>query len=90
MTFKINPRTELIIYTYSLKQMRQLKRYGNVEYTSKRMRYAVMYVDLAEAEAVTEKLKSLRFVKRVISSPRQDVRETFGDTTGDALLEVDE
>lgn len=66
MAFEIQPRQSLIVYTYSLKQTRQLKRYGTVMYVSKKMRYVVLYVDQADVASLTDQLNHLRFVKRVV------------------------
>ena len=77
MAFTMQERRSLIVYTYSLKQTRQLKRYGTVMYVSKKMRYVVLYVNQADVEKLTAQLKELRFVKRVVPSMRPDIKETF-------------
>ncbi|WP_367294810.1 YlbG family protein [Levilactobacillus yonginensis] len=77
MTFEIQPRQSLIVYTYSLKQTRQLKRYGTVMYVSKKMRYVVLYVDQKDVTSLTEQLNKLRFVKRVVASARPEITESF-------------
>ncbi|GEO66191.1 YlbG family protein [Levilactobacillus spicheri] len=77
MALTIQPRQSLIVYTYSLKQTRQLKRYGTVMYVSKKMRYVVLYVNQGDVEQLTEQLKQLRFVKRVVPSMRPAINETF-------------
>lgn len=78
LAFEIQPRQSLIVYTYSLKQTRQLKRYGTVMYVSKKMRYVVLYVDRSEIADLTQQLQHLRFVKRVVPSMRPQITETFG------------
>lgn len=77
MAFEIQPRQSLIVYTYSLKQTRQLKRYGTVMYVSKKMRYVVLYVNQEQVAALTDQLSHLRFVKRVVASHRPEISETF-------------
>ena len=77
MAFEIQARRSLIVYTYSLKQTRQLKRYGTVMYVSKKMRYVVLYVNQADVEKLTQQLQQLRFVKRVVPSMRPQISETF-------------
>lgn len=81
MAFEIQPRQSLIVYTYSLKQTRQLKRYGTVMYVSKKMRYVVLYVNQDEIDELTKKLQRLRFVKRVVPSMRPKIKETFNGVT---------
>ncbi|NLR09284.1 MULTISPECIES: YlbG family protein [Lactobacillaceae] len=77
MAFEIQARQSLVVYTYSLKQTRQLKRYGTVMYVSKKMRYVVLYVNREDVPALTEQLNHLRFVKRVVASQRPAINETF-------------
>lgn len=77
MVFEIQARQSLIVYTYSLKQTRQLKRYGTVMYVSKKMRYVVLYVNREDVTSLTEQLSKLRFVKRVVASARPEISETF-------------
>lgn len=74
----IQERTNLVVYVSSLRQVRQLKRYGHLEYVSKRMRYATLYVNAEDAQTTIERLKQLRFVKRVIESPKQSLLSLLG------------
>lgn len=71
-------RTSLVVYVASLRQVRQLKRYGHLVYVSKRMRYAVLYVNVETAKATINKLKQLRFVKRIIESPHTQLMDLLG------------
>ncbi|WP_125579724.1 YlbG family protein [Levilactobacillus cerevisiae] len=77
MAFDMQARQSLVVYTYSLKQTRQLKRYGTVMYVSKKMRYVVLYVNQEDVASLTDQLGKLRFVKRVVASARPDISETF-------------
>lgn len=74
----IQARTSLVVYVASLRQVRQLKRFGHLEYVSKRMRYAVLYVNQDESQEIISKLKQLRFVKRIIESPHDTLMELLG------------
>ncbi|GAW99408.1 YlbG family protein [Secundilactobacillus mixtipabuli] len=74
----IQPRTSLVVYVSSLRQVRQLKRYGHLEYVSKRMRYAIIYVNEDAAKETIGRLKQLRFVKRIIESPRNELMDLLG------------
>ncbi|WP_155430625.1 DUF2129 domain-containing protein [Secundilactobacillus folii] len=74
----IQARTSLVVYVASLRQVRQLKRFGHLEYVSKRMRYAVLYVNQDESQEIIGKLKQLRFVKRIIESPHDTLMELLG------------
>ena len=63
MDFKVEQREELIVYTYNLKQMRQLKRFGEITYISKRMRYAVIFV---HQEKIAETKKQLKQLSKIL------------------------
>ncbi len=45
-------RQGIIVWLYSLKHSKQLRKYGNVHYVSKRLKYAVLYCNMEEAEGV--------------------------------------
>ena len=71
MMFELQARTSLVVYVSSLRQVRQLKRYGHVDYVSKRMRYAVIYMNDELVEETVSRLKQLKFVRRIVRSPRR-------------------
>lgn len=75
---EIQSRTSLVVYVSSLRQVRQLKRYGHLEYVSKRMRYAIIYVNEDQAKETIGRLKQLHFVKRIIESPRNELMDLLG------------
>lgn len=89
MAFSVQPRRSLIVYTYSLKQTRQLKRYGTVMYVSKKMRYVVLYIDQQDVTSLTDQLEQLRFVKRVVPSMRPQISETFGNVGEELTVTTD-
>lgn len=61
-------RLGLVVYLHSLRQLKTLRQYGTVYYFSKKMRYAVMYVDESTADESIAKLENLNFVKEVVKS----------------------
>lgn len=79
MEFNMMEQSELIIWLYTSKHIRQLKKYGHVIYTSYKMRYCVIYVDKQEKEFIKEKIERLNFVKKVEESYRDDIDMTFKD-----------
>lgn len=79
MEFTIKPRRALIVYMHSMKQVRQLKRYGIVAYQSRKAHYVVLYLDEAQVAATTAKINKLNFVRRVEPSYRPDVAMNFGE-----------
>ncbi|WP_241559479.1 YlbG family protein [Lacticaseibacillus hulanensis] len=75
---EIQPRQELVVWVHSLRQVRQLRRYGSVLYTSRRMKYVLIYVDAEEVDDVTEKISRLRFVRSVEPSHRNELDPEAG------------
>lgn len=77
-----NERGSLIIYLKSNKYVNKLKHYGYLQYVSRRMHYAILYVDKAKAESLKTKIEKEHFVKKVEISPKGSF-----DLTYDGLLE---
>ncbi|WAA10609.1 YlbG family protein [Fervidibacillus albus] len=63
-------RQGIIVWLYSLKHVRQLRKYGNIHYVSKRLKYVVLYCNLHDSEKIMGKLQSFSFVKKVELSYR--------------------
>ncbi|AQP53238.1 hypothetical protein CBF34_09960 [Vagococcus penaei] len=80
--FAINPRRSLIIWVYSLKQLKQLKRFGYVHYVSKKMKYVVLYIDEVDVDELKEKINRLFFVRCVELSYRPDINMNFDNRLG--------
>ncbi|GLB46995.1 UPF0298 protein [Philodulcilactobacillus myokoensis] len=77
MNFKIQSRQSLIVYVHSLKQARYLNRYGNITYISHRMHYVIMYLNENHFDETKNKIKRLKFVRRVLISPYKDLFNSF-------------
>ena len=82
MAFTMTPRQGLVVWVYSLKQLRQLRRYGTIYYTSRRLKYVYLYVDQAMIPTVSEQVKKLHFVRRVEVSHRPELDMNFGERVG--------
>ena len=59
--FEENPRQGVIVYLYRLRNSRQLRKFGQIQYISKKMKYVVLYMDQADVEGNIERLKKLKF-----------------------------
>ncbi len=81
-SFEIQKRRGLIVWVYSLKQLKNLRRYGFVHYVSNQMKYVVLYVNEEDIEKSIEKLKRLHFVRNVDISHYPDIDMDFGDKIG--------
>jgi uncharacterized protein YlbG (UPF0298 family) len=76
----IENRSSLIVYVYSTKQIRQLKRYGLIYYVSQKMHYVVLYVNTDNYDWVKEKIGALRIVNKIESTPYQKLSDDFSTT----------
>jgi len=72
-----------------MKNLKQIKSYGNLIYVSKKWRYAVIYVNQDEVEASEDKLKKLSFVSRVERSYKPFLRTNYDNAKIDKAKEYD-
>jgi uncharacterized protein YlbG (UPF0298 family) len=82
-------RIGIIIWLHSLKQVKQLRRHGNIHYVSKKMKYVVMYCERNELEQKIDKLQSLYFVKKVQQSYKPFINTEFENKKPDKAKEYD-
>lgn len=61
----IGQRQGLIVWLSSIKHAKMLRRFGNVHYVSKKLKYAVLYCNQEEIDELMNKLTSYSFVKKV-------------------------
>ncbi|AYF92457.1 DUF2129 domain-containing protein [Apilactobacillus bombintestini] len=80
VTDSIESRKSLIVYVYSTKQVRQLKKYGLIHYVSQKMHYVVLYVNAENYEWIKDKLKSLRLVKKIEETPYEELSNEFANS----------
>ncbi|OTN76295.1 hypothetical protein A5886_001372 [Enterococcus sp. 8G7_MSG3316] len=80
--FQIQKRRGLIVWVYSLRQLKNLRRFGFVHYVSRKMKYVVMYLNEEEYEAKKAKIEQFHFVRQVEPSYRPDVAMDFADKIG--------
>ncbi|AIG65423.1 YlbG family protein [Weissella tructae] len=78
MPFEKTERRALIVYLKNVRQARQLRRFGIVNYISEKMNYATIYMD--EKDIATKKalIERLGFVDRVVESEWPNVDTTVG------------
>lgn len=75
--FEKKERLALTIYLHYNRDARKLNQYGDILYHSRRMRYALLYVNQEDAEQVVELLKKERFVKKVLPSYVKEIDQDF-------------
>lgn len=77
--FTLVPRREIIVWLYSLKQLKLIRKHGFIHYISNRLRYVVMYVNADQVDDVVAQLNRYHFVRQVELSYRDDIDMTFKD-----------
>ncbi|MUK89551.1 DUF2129 domain-containing protein [Ornithinibacillus sp. L9] len=82
-------RQGIIVWFQHMKNLKQLKRYGNLLYASKKLKYAVIYVDQTELEEVESRLLRHSFVSRVDLSFKPEIRTEFEGAKPDKAKQYD-
>ncbi len=79
MEFELIERQALVVWLYTLKQVKNIRKYGHVHFISNRLRYVILYVNRDEQDEIIEKLNKLHFVQKVEGSYRDDIDMTWKD-----------
>lgn len=79
----INQRQSIIIWVNSLKYVKYFRRFGNIHYVSKRLKYIVVYMDMSEVNDVIKKIRTLPFVKKVEKSYKPFLKTEFEQAKDD-------
>jgi len=82
-------RQGLVIWLYSLKHAKMLRRFGNVHYVSKKLKYVVLYCNLDDIDEIMGKLSSFSFVKKVEPSYKPFLKMEYENSTPDKAKEYD-
>ncbi|WP_099222384.1 YlbG family protein [Listeria costaricensis] len=72
-----NDRQAIVIWLNHLKQVRSLKRFGNVHYVSRKLKYAVLYCNMCDVEEISAKIARFHYVKRVEPSFRPFLKTEY-------------
>ncbi|MBS9334921.1 YlbG family protein [Fructobacillus sp. M1-13] len=86
--FDMKKRRALYVYMRGLKQVNQLKKFGEITYISNKMNYVALYVNDEQVVELSAKLKKYRFVKAVKASPRPDIDPDLGDQHDNVFFEA--
>lgn len=79
----IAERVGYIIWFSDWKAARGLEKYGTLHYLSKRMQYAVLYMNADTAEEAVRNLQRLPYVRRVERSYRSEIRTEYEKSVPD-------
>lgn len=82
-------RQGVIVYLHTLKQAKMLRKFGNIHYVSKKLKYVVIYTDMEDVETLSEKLRSYSFVKKVELSYKPFVKMEYENSKPDKAKEYD-
>jgi uncharacterized protein YlbG (UPF0298 family) len=82
-------RQGIIVWLYSLKQAKMLRKFGNVHFVSKKLKYVVLYCNQEEVEDLIAKLQAYSFVKKVDPSYKPFLRIEFENAKPDKAKEYD-
>ncbi|MCA1029949.1 YlbG family protein [Bacillus timonensis] len=82
-------RQGVIVWLHSLKHAKILRRYGNIHYVSKRLKYVVLYVDMETIPHTTDKLSALSYVKKVEPSYKPFIKMEYENSRPDKAKEYD-
>ncbi|WP_338469932.1 YlbG family protein [Niallia sp. XMNu-256] len=85
----LSQRQGLIVWLNSVKQAKMLRRFGNVHYVSKRLKYAVLYCNQVDIEELTAKLNTFSFVKKVEPSYKPFLKIEYENSKPDKAKEYD-
>ena len=85
----LGARQGIIAYLHTLKQVKMLRRFGNIHYVSKKMKYVVLYTNMDEVEVVVAKLKNYSFVKKVEVSQKPFIKTEYENSKPDKAKEYD-
>lgn len=88
-TSMLGQRQGIIVWLYSLKQAKMLRKFGNVHFVSKRLKYVVLYCDLEDVESIMEKIQAFSFVKKVEPSFKPFLKTEYENSKPDKAKEYD-
>ncbi|HAT55341.1 MAG TPA: hypothetical protein DCW31_08925, partial [Lactobacillus sp.] len=71
-------RQALHVFVRNLRQVRQLRRFGDIDYISKKLHYVVIYMNQDDIEKNQQAISKLSFVRRVMVSERPEVDPFVG------------
>ncbi|OEF98898.1 hypothetical protein BHF71_02935 [Vulcanibacillus modesticaldus] len=74
-------RAGLIVWVNDTRLAKNLERFGNLLYISKRLRYAVLYVNESEVKNKITNIEKLHYVRRVERSLRTELMTDFTKVT---------
>lgn len=76
-------RQGIIVWFQHRKNIKHIKSFGNLLYVSRKMRYAVLYVNQSEIDSIEHNLRKLPFVSKTEQSYRPFLSTDFENALPD-------
>ncbi|MED0675656.1 YlbG family protein [Aneurinibacillus thermoaerophilus] len=82
-------RVGLAVYVKNIKVARNLRKFGNIHYISRRLNYVSMYIAADTLEETIERISRLDFVTKVEKSYRHEIPVHYDNAKPDKAKEFD-
>jgi uncharacterized protein YlbG (UPF0298 family) len=82
-------RVGLAVYVKNVKAARNLRKFGNIHYISRKLNYVSMYTAIDTLEETIERISRLDFVTRVERSHRHEIPVHYDNAKPDKAKEFD-
>lgn len=76
-------RQSIIVWFQHRKNIKHIKKHGNIIYVSTKLRYAILYVDQAEIDVISERLLKLPFISKTDKSQRPFISTDYENAKPD-------
>ncbi|MBO1003536.1 YlbG family protein [Pseudogracilibacillus auburnensis] len=78
-----NKRQGIVVWFQHRKNIKHIKRFGNLLYVSRKMRYAVVYVNQSEIDTIEDNILKLPFISKVDRSYKPFLKTDFENAIPD-------
>ncbi|HLR15385.1 MAG TPA: DUF2129 domain-containing protein [Bacillota bacterium] len=82
-------RQGLIVWYQHKKNIKKIMRFGHVLHTSKKLKYAVLYVNQDDIEEIEERLLRFPFISRVDRSEKPYIRVDYDKKEPEIIKQYD-
>ena len=79
----IAERAGLIIWLNDIRPAKKLEKFGSLHYVSRKMNYAVLYLNANRIEETIRAIQRLPYVKKVERSLRSEIRTEYNSNIPD-------
>ena len=76
-------RQGIIVWFQHRRNIKHIKKYGNLIYVSKKMRYAVVYIEKSKIDTIEEELLKLPFISKIDRSYKPFLKTDYENAKPD-------